>query len=284
MQQTILGMLALMIVGTFTLGQHQGAVRTYNELVDDELEIAAAGVAMHVMELIGNRAFDSRTLPDQTKVYGMPVGSAELTTVSAFGKTGSTCDLDEPFKDTSPCLDIDDAHMAADEWQDVPFRLKDGKELPFDVRVEVFYVDPSDLDTPLPAGQRSLHKKVVVKLRAKHHVRQKRYDNGFVRIERIFSYDIKKAENRLREKFGDPLVVENPPPGDNPSGGPTSDDDDGVDVYDQDEVIVLDPNTRVKICHRRVRKGKITWRTRTVKQKFVDKHIGHGDILGKCKK
>ena len=55
-------------------------------------------------------------------------------------------------------------------------------------------------------------------------------------------------------------------------------------VYEKDEVIELDPNAKVKICHRRVRKGKITWKTRTVKQKFVEKHIGHGDILGKCKK
>ena len=284
MQQTILGMLALMIVGSFTLNQHRDTARTYNELVDDELEIAAAGVAMHVMELIGNRAFDERTEPDEVNIKGMPVGSAELTSVSAFGTSGSGCDLDEPYKDTVQCDDIDDAHMAPDSWQDVPFRLKDGKELPFDVHVEVFYVDPSDLDTPLSIGQRSLHKKVVVTLRAKRHVRQKRYNNGFVRLERIFSYDIKKAENRLKEKFGDPLVFVNPPPDDPPPADDIGGDGNGGDVYDQDEVITLDPNTKVKICHRRVRKGKITWRTRTVKQKFVEKHIGHGDILGECKK
>ncbi|GMQ83018.1 MAG: hypothetical protein BMS9Abin05_2490 [Rhodothermia bacterium] len=272
MQQTILAMLALMIVGSFTLNQQRGAAKTYNELVDDELEIAASGVAMHVMELIGNRAFDSRTLPDQTNVSGMLVGSSELTAESAFGKQGTTCDLDEPFKDTSPCLDIDDADMAPDQWQDVPFRLKDGKELPFDVRVEVFYVDPSDLDKPLPTGQRSLHKKVIVKVRAKRHVRQNRYNDGFVRLERIFSYDIKKAENRLREKYG-PTVVETPtdPPPPPPPPPP-----------DPNVTPKTDPNALVAICHRRVKRGKITWKNRTVKQKFVKKHIGHGDKLGSC--
>ena len=91
----------------------------------------------------------------------MPVGDTQFTSASAFGEA-SGCDLDEPYKDSIQCDDIDDAHMAADEWQDVPFHLKDGRELPFDVQVNVFYVDPSNLDLPLASGQRSLHKKVVV--------------------------------------------------------------------------------------------------------------------------
>jgi len=281
MQQTILGMLALMIVGTFSLGQHRDAARTYNELVDDELEIAAAGVAMHVMELIGNRAFDERTEPAEVNTKGMLADEQQLTTSSAFGSS-TGCDLDEPYKDTVQCDDIDDAHMAEGEWQDVPFRLKDGRELPFEVHVEVFYVDLSDLDTPLYSGQKSHHKKVIVRIRAKRHTRQNRYSNGFVRIERIFSYDVKKAENRLREKYGDPLLVNDPVLEDLPPAVETGGDGNGGDVYDQDEVMELDPNTPVTICHRRVIYGQITWETRTVKQKYVSKHIGHGDKLGAC--
>ena len=126
-----------------------------------------------------------------------------------------------------------------------------------------------------------LHKKVVIKVRAKRHVRQKRYNNGFVRLERIFSYDVKKAENRLKEKFGDPNQVKNPPNNDPPEedgGG----DNNGGDTYDEEEIMELDPNAKVWICHRRVRKGKITWRTKSIRQKFMSKHIGHGDKNGKC--
>ena len=239
-----------------------------------------SGVAMHVMELIGNRAFDERTKPAEVNTNGMPVGETQFTSASAFGEiTG--CDLDEPYKDNVQCDDIDDSHMAADEWQDVPFRLKDGKELPFDVQVRVFYVDSSNLDQPLVSGQRTLHKKVIVKVRSKRHVKQNRYNDGFVRLERIFSYDVKRAENRLKEKFPDAVSG----PENNGNGPPDDDgggDNNGGDEYDQDEVGDLDPNTPVWICQRRVRRGKISWSNRSVKQKFVQKHIGHGDTLGKC--
>jgi hypothetical protein len=273
MQQTILAALALMLVGSYTLSQHGSAARTYNELVDDELEIAASGVATHVLEIISNRSFDERTLPDRINVLGMLGDATELTVSSLFGKI-SGCDLDEPFKDLAPCLDVDDAAMPEGDWQNVPFRLKDGHELPFDVHVDVFYVDPSDLDTPLPDGQTSLHKKVVVKVRADRHVKQNRYKDGFVRLERIFSYDVKRAKNRFREEFGNPIenILDDVPLIDDL---PLLDDvlgDGGVDDADQP----------VWICHRSVIDGEITWSSRTAQQRFVEQHIGHGDSLGKC--
>ncbi|GMQ83015.1 MAG: hypothetical protein BMS9Abin05_2487 [Rhodothermia bacterium] len=270
MQQTILAILALMLVGTFTLAQHRGTIATYNELVDDELEIAASGVALHVMELIGHRAFDARTMPTEINQKGLPAGSAEFTSTSAFGRQGSSCDLDEPFKDVILCTDLDDADMAPGEWQDVPFRLKDGKELGFDVRVEVFYVDLSDLDKALPAGQVSFHKKVVVRVRAKRHVLQKRYANGFVRLERIFSYDNSRAKNRFEDVYGPtvtPASLE--PPTTQPTTPPTLDP-------------TLNPDNPVWVCHRSVVNGTITWTTKSIQQKFIQKHVGHGDTAGKC--
>jgi hypothetical protein len=206
----------------------------------------------------------------------LPVGTTELTSASAFGRV-NTCDLDEPFKDSTPCLDVDDAHMSPDEWQDVPFRLKDGKELPFDVHVDVFYVDPANLDMPLTTGQRSLHKKVVVKVRAKRHVERNRYKDGFVRLERIISYDNKRAENRLKEVADQAL----PPPID-PLKKDGGGDNNGGDEYDEDEQVESDPNSKIWICHRRVKKGKIKWSTKSIKQKFASKHVGHGDKMGKC--
>jgi hypothetical protein len=277
MQQTILAALALMLVGSFMLNQHRGAMRTYNEIVDDELEIAASGVAMHIMELISNRDFDERTAPKQIFEKGLPQGAAEFTSTSAFGRVGSACDLDEPFLDSVPCTDLDDSHMAPDDWQEVPFRLKDGKELPFDVNVEVFYVDPSDLDNPLPPGATSFHKKVVVKLRAKHHVQSKRYLKGFVRLERIFSFDRKRAENRMKDEYDSPIPTADP--SDIPDLGG---DNNGGDVYDTDENMEADPDQPIWICHRSVVLGEVTWTTKSVRQMFVEKHISHGDTTGKC--
>ena len=280
MQQTILAMLAIMLVGTFSLTQHRGTIKMYDEIVDDELEIAASGVAMHIMELISNRAFDARTMPYEINQKGMPVGSDEFTSTSAFGRVGTMCDLDEPFKDVTPCTDLDDAHMAPGEWQAVPFRLKDGKELGFDVRVEVYYVDPSDLDTPLPAGQVSFHKKVVVYLRANRHVRQNRYVNGFVRLERIFSFDTKRAEFRTKEEYPDSSPSQNPPNNNPPEDG--GGDNNGADIYDENEVAEADPDRRVWVCHRSIEDGKISWRSKVIRQKFLEKHVGHGDTAGKC--
>lgn len=273
MQQTLLGMLALMIVGSFTMNQHRDVARSYTKLVDDELEIAASGVAMHIIELIGNRSFDSRTHPDAVSDEGYPVGSEEMTSSSAFGKY-SGCDLDEPFKDAIQCTDIDDAHMGPNEWQAVPFRLKDGDELKFDVNVEVFYVDADDLNTPLLTGYRSMHKRVVVRIRSQHHRAQNRYEDGFVRLERIFSYDKKRAENRFVEKYGDVAPPE-PPPEDPPPAEDPPPDEGGGDVEQ-------DPYETVTICHRLVRDGRIRWRTRQVEYRFLAKHIGHGDLLGAC--
>jgi hypothetical protein len=280
MQQTLLSILAMMIVGSFTFNQQRDFTHTYGRLVDDELEIAASGVAEHVMELIGNRSFDERTLPETVNEMGLPTGDWEMSSTSSFGKS-TGCDLDEPYRDTIPCMDVDDANMAPGTWQEVPFRLKDGKELPFEVNVEVFYVDPSHLDTPLPAGSRSMHKKVVVRIRSKIHAEQNRYPDGFVRLERIYSYDEKRAKNRFAARFGDATLPAPPPPDEAPppevtpppADPPT---DPGTNADEPD------PNSIVTVCHRSISKGKIKWSTKNVKYKFLEKHIQHGDYTGAC--
>jgi len=98
-------------------------------------------------------------------------------------------------------MDIDDVHMEQGTWQDVPFRLKDGGELPFDVRTEVFYVESGDLDQPLSGGQTSLHKKVAVTVRAQGAIHANRYPDGFVRLERVFSYSQDRARNRYFDAY-----------------------------------------------------------------------------------
>jgi len=266
MQQTILAVLALLTVTNFLHTRNRDVIRTYNKLVDDELEITAGSVAMHVLELIGNRSFDSRTTPDQVNSMGMLVGTTGLTKASAFGSM-TNCDLDEPFKDFTPCLDIDDVHMDDTEWQEVPFRLRNGNELRFDVQAQVFYVNPLDLDSPLPPGLESLHKKVIVKVRSKHHAQQNRFPEGFVRIERVFSYDSRRAENRLIEKYGVPVVDPLVDPIVDPVVDPPVDDPD----------IVM-----VTVCHRAVENGIVVWTTTSVEEIFVNNHIGHGDTLGAC--
>ena len=82
-----------------------------------------------------------------------------------------------------------------------------------------------------------------------------------MRLERIFSYDAKRAENRLIEKYGD---LNKQLEGDYGDGGG---DDEG---------------NSVSMCHRAVTNGEVVWSTKSVGEEFVDRHIGHGDTSGSC--
>jgi hypothetical protein len=193
MQQTMLAFLALMIILVHSFMQQQMLLHTYREITDDEMEIMASGVALHVMEMIGGQPFDERTTPVNIQTYGLPAGVDDFTPRADFG-SDTACDLDEPFLNTAPaCDDLDDAHMDALTWQTVPFRFQDGRRFDFEVNVQVAYVEADDWDTPADAAVRTNYKRVLVRLRSPQHVAQGRYADGFVQLERIFAYNSEKA-------------------------------------------------------------------------------------------
>lgn len=191
MQQTMLAFLALMIILVQSFMQQQMLLHTYREITDDEMEIMASGVALHVMEMVGGQAFDERTTPASIQTYGLPGGTADFTLPASFG-SDTACDLDEPFLNTA-CDDLDDAHMEALAWQTVPFQFHDGRRFDFEVNVQVAYVEADDWDTPADAAVRTNYKQVQVRVRSPQHVAQGRYEEGFVQLERIFAYNSQQA-------------------------------------------------------------------------------------------
>lgn len=193
MQQTMLAFLAMMIILVQSFMQQRMLMHTYQQITDDEMEIMASGVALHVMEMVGGQPFDERTTPANIQAYGLPAGVDDFTLYAQFG-SDTACDLDEPFRNTAPaCDDLDDAHMDADAWQTVPFLFQDGRRFDFEVNVQVFYVEADDWDTPADPALRTNYKQVLVRVRSALHLAQGRYEDGFVQLERIFAYNSAQA-------------------------------------------------------------------------------------------
>ena len=194
MNQTILAFLALMAAGLLSFNQQQATLRSYSEILDDEMEVAASGVAIHVMEMISAKAFDERTTPAQLTTHGAPADESEFSAAHMFGEA-TPCDLDEPFLDAVGCDDLDDAHMADSLWQSVPFGMRGGVDLPFEVNVAVVYVDDVDLETVLTAGT-SNTKRVRVRVRSRMHTQMGRYEQGIVQLDRLYAYNEDKELER----------------------------------------------------------------------------------------
>ncbi len=194
MNQTILALLALMLTTSMSFSQQSATIFTYDKYIDDELEVMASSVALHVIEMTGAKAFDERTKPASMLTLGSPINSDDFSAAGAFGEA-TVCDLDQPYLNASGCDDMDDVHMGAGIWQVVPFNLVAGTTLDFDVNVQVFYVDDTDMDTVL-LGAKSDHKKVIVTVRSPRHVKQQRYTDGFVTLSRVFPYSEVRALNR----------------------------------------------------------------------------------------
>jgi hypothetical protein len=193
MYQSLFAMLALMITTGLSFSQQQSILQSKRQMVDNELEVMAGSVALHVMEFVGAKAYDERTLPALVNLKGLPTSVAEFSARTAFGDL-STCDLDEPFKNTTGCDDIDDVHMSEDEWQAVPFTMRNGSSIPFEVNVQVYYVNSADLDTPLMDASVTKHKRVAVTVRSPLQAEAGRYVDGLVILERVFSYDSASAK------------------------------------------------------------------------------------------
>jgi len=146
MQQTLLALLALMMVTVFNFNQMQANVRNEQQVVRAEMRQMAVGVAMQTMEVIRARAFDDATvgLDDDT-----------ITTASTFSTTfpsGNDC---AAFGGSDTCDDVDDFDEMVTAT--VPFKTPEF-EVDFNVDVEVDYVD-SNMD---PTGGPTYGKQVTV--------------------------------------------------------------------------------------------------------------------------
>ncbi|MEM9997849.1 MAG: hypothetical protein AAF809_09120 [Bacteroidota bacterium] len=203
MPQTLLALLALALTGTLSLNQQRSLIATDDDMLDAEIEMMAAGVALHTMEVLAAKAFDERSTPSEVHHYGMPADASSFSPAGEFGRSAG-CPLAEPWTDTG-CDDLDDAHSLINGiavWQPVPFELRNGQTVPFEVAVTVQYVHESAFDLPV-AGPTD-HKLVTVRVRARHHVERGRFTDGVVRLERVVSYEEERVIRAYEAVYGVP--------------------------------------------------------------------------------
>lgn len=195
MPQTLLSLLGLSLVTLLSVNQQRVTTQGYQNRLHDEYDLAASGVMMHVMELIASRSFDENTTPEAINLQrGVPDRPSQFTHRAGFG-TSAACDLERPAL-TPDCDDVDDLDGIED--QRVYARLRGDKTLPFDVSIDVYYVDDDDLEAPV--SYRTKNKRVILTAESPLWPGVE-----LVRLERVVSYDPVKAEADYEEAF-EPLA------------------------------------------------------------------------------
>lgn len=197
MPQTLLALFALGLAALIGFNQQRVTSRSYQTMIENEVELASSGTLMHVMEMIAARSFDEQSTP--SRIYErqqVPEDSTHFSMGSQFGVTdrGSQgCDLMRPGQ-TPACDDVDD--LDGLRRQRVYLPLASGDSLGFDLDVNVFYVSGHDMETP--SADRTRHKKVVVTARS---INLPDHANNIVILERVVSYDPVKAEAEFEQQY-----------------------------------------------------------------------------------
>ena len=197
MPQTMLGLLALVLASFVAFNQQRLTQQSYRNAVRDEVEIAAAGTAQHVVEMIAARSYDEASTP--VRVFqsgGVPMGTSLFSGGANFtvDRGNAGCNLMDPVN-TPDCDDVDDAHGLRDVA--VEARLSDGRSLPFAADIDVFYVAGPSSTTP--SSLPTLHKRVEVTLRSPL---LPDLPNGVMTVSRVISYDPIKAEADMETLCG----------------------------------------------------------------------------------
>lgn len=189
MPQTLLGLLALAILTQLTFSQQQVTIKSYQNQLRDEFSVAASGMLMEVMELLAARPFDAQSSPQEMINRGLP-------NESHFGSLGPAageqdCDLFEI--NLSDCNDLDD--FARETWWPAEVHLSNGHSLPFEVKVEVDYVDGEAPDVPVsgPTGT----KRVTLLVRTP----LLQQEGPFIHLERVIAFDPAKASGDCEQYY-----------------------------------------------------------------------------------
>ena len=186
MQQTILALGALIILAGVTLTYNANIAQSHKIQSDLQLEVMASGIAIQVMDMLSFSAFDDRVTQARLDAEGKPdVG--DFSTFSSAGDFGalSACDLAKPGLNKGVCEDLDDFSMDASTWVDFDFELGKADTVPFEVHVEIVYVDPSNTDIHFSGSTTSGSKKAIVKVRSDY---SSRGQTPLITLERVFSY------------------------------------------------------------------------------------------------
>ena len=199
MPQSLLALLALAVAAFLTFNQQRLTIRAQTNVITDEVELAAAGLASEVMAFIEARSFDEASTPEKIHAaLAVPSVASDFTWAAGFGAIGYGplgCDLLHPA-DTPECDDVDD--LAGLDWQTVTLDLAHGRTLDFDVRVNVYYV--SDPESMTVAPGRTLHKRVNIDVRSPHVAGDEA--DGLLRLTRVVSFDPVKARKDYEDIYG----------------------------------------------------------------------------------
>lgn len=162
MLQTIMAVLALFLVTFLAVSQRATTMRSYEAMIDNELEVMAGGIALEVMEEIQQLPFDEATV---AAAYGSGEPVSSRNDLSALPNRtvpadGLACTVGGGY---NPCNDVSDYHMM--QWYDFDFPVR-GSDTPltFQVTAEVDYVNESSLSST--GGTKTFAKEIRVYVRS----------------------------------------------------------------------------------------------------------------------
>jgi hypothetical protein len=122
MPQTMLALLAMLVVMMLTVSQYQNAVHVRKNIVRNEVSMQTTGVAVDWLERIGSEAFD------EAVADGSVITSPNQLTEGP------------PFAADFQENDIDDFHGVSKDTM----RVVNGREIWFHLQSSIAYADPED--------------------------------------------------------------------------------------------------------------------------------------------
>ena len=140
MSETMLALVALMVVVFFSFSQQRAVVRAEQEIASVELEVLANAIGSEMMQLIATQDFDDATIGADLQTVAL----ADLTIASQFGDSLScpaVCDDVDDFNNMKP--DTTFFEVGRDEF-DNPIGFN------FTVIAEVKYVDDAGVESLSP--------------------------------------------------------------------------------------------------------------------------------------
>jgi len=193
MPQSLLALLALAIFTQLSFSQQQITVKSYETLLRDELSVSASGMMMEIMELTAARPFDSKSTPSYMLGNGLPAVN-EFGTIGP-GSTDTGC---TPLNiDIGSCNDLDDldydrypneSGRSEAAWYPVQLELSNGGVIPFEVKIDVSYVNGEFPDVNVYTGPTAT-KRVDLLVRTPLLFQ----GQPFIHLERVIAYDPNKA-------------------------------------------------------------------------------------------
>ncbi len=155
MRQTIMGLLGLMIAMLLSLNVQRASLTAKAQVIDNEMETIASGVALEVLDYVGSKPFDAATalaeVEDESELTALP-----FSTGMSYEEADDIDDFHQIQTYTFPEFDFD-----------------------FEIDITVEYVDENDPE--VVATSQTFAKKVTVTI-------NNEYLESPVQLSQIYTY------------------------------------------------------------------------------------------------